>query len=256
MEPIPGAAVEADAGMEEEMEVDEEQYEDEFALDDAPEPESAIGNEFNALHPAGELPSRAMSGCGVFEENGARMVMRDLQSLDAEDPPALDVVGRVLLLDENGEPIEGAPPGPFVRLVGVREWSVEYDELRVTVWVSTATADYKLLSPAPLYAELWAVLQRKTALAARVMALLAEDATMTYKTLLRQCIRCNQLPDAIQFKQVRTARPPPRAHQRLPSLCFGRILEARSSLLRNDARLPAPGGRGEGDAEPWRAHPI
>ena len=55
-----------------------------------------------------------------------------------------------------------------MRLTGVTEWSVEYDELSVTVWVSTATADYKLLSPAPLYANMWAVLQRKAALAARV----------------------------------------------------------------------------------------
>ena len=38
------------------------------------------------------------------------------------------------------------PPGPLVRLTGVREWSVEYDELNVTIWVSTDVADYKLFT--------------------------------------------------------------------------------------------------------------
>ncbi len=99
------------------MDVEEDEC---FALDDAPEPEAAIGPEYNALHPAGDLPSRALTACGVFEELGARLVMRDLQCLDGEAPPSLDVVGRVVLLTEDGDPQEDAPPGPFVRLTGVR----------------------------------------------------------------------------------------------------------------------------------------
>ena len=35
-----------------------------------------------------------------------------------------------------------------MRLTGVPEWSVEYDQLTVVIWVSTAVADYKLLAPA------------------------------------------------------------------------------------------------------------
>ena len=87
-----------------------------------------------------------------------------------------------------------------MRLSGVTEWSVEYDELTVTVWVSTSVADYKLLSPAPLYSALWEVLQRKTALAARVIALLQEDPTLNFKGLRTQTIRCNAIPNAIQFR--------------------------------------------------------
>ena len=110
------------------------------------------------------------------------------------------MVGRVVLLTEEGTQLESAPPGPLVRLTGVREWSVEYDELNVTIWVSTDVADYKLFTPAPLYANMWAVLQRKAALAARLLMLLADEPTMTYKTLVRLCVKCNSIPNAIQFK--------------------------------------------------------
>ena len=171
-----------------------------------PEPESSISQEeYNTHNPGGELPMRALVECAVFTEDAetGALLMRDLQTLDADPQPALDVVGRIMILGEDGLAFPNVQPGAFVRLSGVKEWSVEYDELAVTVWVSTETADYKLLSPAPLYAPLWEVLQRKAALAARVLALLSEEPTMTYKTLCHQTIRCNKIPDAIQFRQVR-----------------------------------------------------
>ena len=49
----------------------------------------------------------------------------------------------------------------------VSEWSVEYDELIVTVWASTAAADYKLISAAPLYKAFWETMTRKTVRRAR-----------------------------------------------------------------------------------------
>ena len=148
---------------------------------------------------------RALVECAVFAEDVETgiLMMRDLETLDTEPPPPLDVVGRIMILGEDGLAFPDVEPGAFVRLSGVKEWSVEYDELTVTVWVSTETADYKLLSPAPLYAPLWEVLQRKAALAARVLALLGDEPTMTYKTLCHQTIRCNKIPGAIQFRQVR-----------------------------------------------------
>ena len=69
--------------------------------------------------------------------------LKDLQTLDAEDPPPVDVVGKAVPLGEDGHPFPGVVPGPFVRLTGVHEWSVEYDELTVIVWVSTETASHK-----------------------------------------------------------------------------------------------------------------
>ena len=124
------------------------------------------------MHPAGELPSRALAECAVFEEDEERgiLIMRDLQTLDGENARPLEVVGRVRRMAEDGSPLEGAPAGPLVRLSKVSEWSVEYDELTVTVWVSTATADYKLVSPAPLYAQMWEVLMRKTAIVSAVVS--------------------------------------------------------------------------------------
>ena len=64
--------------------------------------------------PAGDLPSRAFIECAVFAEDVERdgvLVMHDLQSLDADNPPALDVVGRVVLLAEDGSRLPGTPPG-------------------------------------------------------------------------------------------------------------------------------------------------
>ena len=80
----------------------------------AAEPEDAIGEEFNAAVPAGDLPSRALVECAVFAEDaerGGALVMHDLQSLDADEPPALDVVGRVVHLGEDGRPLPDAAAG-------------------------------------------------------------------------------------------------------------------------------------------------
>ena len=163
--------------------------------------EDSIGGEYNALVPSGELPSRALTSCMVVaEDSGGMLELRDLESLDAESPPPVEVVGHVTRLAEDGSPVLDIPPGPLVRLCGVTEWSVEYDDLAVTVWVSTTTADYKLISAAPLYEALWQELQCKTTLAARVIALLQEDPTVTFKALQRQCIRCNAIPNAMQFR--------------------------------------------------------
>ena len=76
-----------------------------------------------------------------------------------------------------------------MRLTGVPEWSVEYDQLTVVIWVSTAVADYKLLAPAAPYEPFWQVLQRKTALAARAIALLIENPALTLKQLRGQIIK-------------------------------------------------------------------
>ena len=80
-----------------------------------------------------------------------------------------------------------------MRLTGVPEWSVEYDELTVVLWVSTAVADYKLLAPAAQYEAFWQVLRRKTALAARGIALLAENPGLTLKQLRGQIVKLNAL---------------------------------------------------------------
>ena len=46
------------------MEIARDDVDDDlFALDDVPEVESIIGAEYNAVNPAGELPSRALIGC-------------------------------------------------------------------------------------------------------------------------------------------------------------------------------------------------
>ena len=193
------------SGLSEDLDPDDD--ESVFHLDDAPDAESCIDASYNAAVPAGDLPTRALSAAAVFQEDAATgaLLMRDLQLLDSAStpPPAVDVVGRVTRLSEDGDAVPDAPgdAGLLVRLSGVREWSVEYEELKVTVWVSTESADYKLLSPAPLYAPTWAVLQRKAALAARVLILLSEDPSISYKALVKQAMLCNKIPDAIQFRQ-------------------------------------------------------
>ena len=63
---------------------------EEFTISDVTEAESIITDNYNAVHPAGDLPSRALIEAGVFEDTGARLLMRDLQTLDGE---------RVLLAD-------------------------------------------------------------------------------------------------------------------------------------------------------------
>ena len=69
----------------------------------APLAEEAIGDEWNAAHAAGDLPSRALSCCVVFEELGGIQTLRDLQCLDADEPPSIDVVGRIAGLNDDGE---------------------------------------------------------------------------------------------------------------------------------------------------------
>lgn len=57
------------------------------------------------------------------------------QVLDGAEPPQLTVLGYLTKLAEEGEPEPMQAPGPFVSLL-LEEWSVEYDELNVVVWVS------------------------------------------------------------------------------------------------------------------------
>ena len=154
--------------------------------------EASISDEYNAPVAASDLPTRALSGVVVFEEAADSLFLRDLDMLDDPQPPSLDVVGRLTKLGDEGEPLEGEP-GPIVRLTGVPEWSVEYDELTVVLWVSTAVADYKLLTPAAQYDAFWQVLRRKTALAARGIALLAENPGLTLKQLRGQIVKLNAL---------------------------------------------------------------
>ena len=154
--------------------------------------EASISDEYNAPVAASDLPTRALSGVVVFEQDADSLFLRDLDMLDDPQPPTLDVVGRLTKLGDEGEPVEGEP-GPIVRLTGVPEWSVEYDELTVVIWVSTAVADYKLLAPAAQYDAFWQVLRRKTALAARSIALLAENPGLTLKQLRGQIVKLNAL---------------------------------------------------------------
>lgn len=154
--------------------------------------EASISDEYNAPVAASDLPTRALSGVVIFEQDADSLFLRDLDMLDDPQPPSLDVVGRLTKLGDEGEPLEGEP-GPLVRLSGVPEWSVEYDELTVVLWVSTAVADYKLLAPAAQYDAFWQVLRRKTALAARGIALLAENPGLTLKQLRGQIVKLNAL---------------------------------------------------------------
>ena len=185
----------------------------------APLTEEAIGDEYNAPQSAGDLPTRGLLECTILEVGvDGPDALRDLECLDAEEPPRLAVVGKLVKLTDEGLPVlpaapdlepkvdvpaEGKlqprtschchelhlaqpwslqihvprsprpnqpqslpihashPPGPLARL-DISEWSVEYDELVVTIWVSTEKADYKLISAAPEYLELWQTLQLKT----------------------------------------------------------------------------------------------
>ena len=80
----------------------------------APDAEDTIGPEYNAVNPAGELPMRGLLECAVFEEDAERegsLLMRDLQCLDSDEPPTIDVVGRITLLGEDGLGKPDAPRG-------------------------------------------------------------------------------------------------------------------------------------------------
>ena len=89
---------------------------DVFQIDEPPEPE-LTSTEYDC-DTGNELPSRALVECAVFAEDNERggcLVMHDLQSLDSETPPPLDVVGRVTLLAEDGNPDPDSVPGACAR---------------------------------------------------------------------------------------------------------------------------------------------
>ena len=88
-----------------------------------------------------------------------------------------------------------AADGPLVRLA-LKEWSVEYDELHAVVWASTEAADYRLLSADAQYGPTFAALRRKTAVAARCIALLAENGALTLKQLTKHVVGLNAAPSA------------------------------------------------------------
>lgn len=155
---------------------------------------------WNAEVRAGELPTRCLCSVVVFEAVGEHQVLRDLQALDAPQPPTLTIVGRLTRLGADGGVDLEAAQGPLLRLTAT-EWSVEYDDdVRATVWASTENADYQLVSPWAPYAALWDTLKRKTELAARSIALLLEDKSLTYKQLLKHVVGLNIEPDSIKLK--------------------------------------------------------
>ena len=95
-----------------EVEFPEPDEDDVFLLDDPPEPEPT--DSVYSVDTGNDLPARALVECAVFAEDAARggcLVMHDLQSLDAPEPPPLDVVGRVTRLNEDGSPDPNAAPG-------------------------------------------------------------------------------------------------------------------------------------------------
>ena len=148
-----------------------------FTLADSTVDESSLAAAFDCEESAGELPTRALSDALIFQVSGETLTLCDLEVLDGDSPSPVDVVGRLTKIDKVMDPVQGAELGPNVRLSGVTDWSVEYDALSATVWVSTATADYKLVRPAPAYATLWESLERKTLLSARSIALITEHST-------------------------------------------------------------------------------
>ena len=188
--------------------------------------EAALGTTWDAeASEEGGLPARTLVEVVVFEPCDGRQMLCDLQALDAMPQRPLIVVGRLTApptpAASDGEGSGGgggegggecggessgggegaaAARGPLVRLVP-SEWSVEYDHLQASVWVSTATADYRLLSPSVEYEPLWTLLVRRTALAARAIALLLEDGSLSFKQLLRHVVGLN--------KSVEEGGPPP-----------------------------------------------
>ena len=173
-----------------------------FELTDPTVEESTIDDSFNCEVQAGELPTRALSGVVAFEVAGSELTLRDLEALDGrkdkdkdkERPPVpLDIVGQLTKIDKVMDPVPGAELGPAVRLTGVTEWSVEYDGLAAMVWVSTATADYRLVSTSPPYAPLWQELELKTLLAARCISLLTENKNQTFGQLRQLIAALNEV---------------------------------------------------------------
>ena len=103
--------------------------------------EASLTAAFDCEESAGELPTRALSDALIFQASGDELTLCDLEVLDAKTPTPVDVIGRITRIDKVMDPVPDAELGPNVRLRGVTEWSVEYDALTATVWVSTATAD-------------------------------------------------------------------------------------------------------------------
>ena len=145
--------------------------------------EASLTAAFDCEESAGELPTRALSDALILQVSGETLTLCDLEVLDGKTPGPVDVIGRLTRIDKVMDPVADAELGPNVRLRGVTEWSVEYDALTATVWVSTATADYKLVRPAPAYAKLWEDLELKTLLSARAIALITETKGMTFGQL-------------------------------------------------------------------------
>lgn len=153
--------------------------------------EASLTAAFDCEVSAGELPTRALSDALIFQVSGEELTLCDLEVLDGKTPIQVDVIGRLTRIDKVMDPVADAELGPNVRLRGVTEWSVEYDALTATVWVSTATADYKLVRPAPAYAKLWEGLELKTLLSARAIALITETKGMTFGQLRQHVIGLN-----------------------------------------------------------------
>lgn len=72
--------------------------------------EASISESWNSP-PVAELPTRGISGVAVFEVAADRLPMRDLEVLDDEAHPVIDVVGSLTKLDDDGKPVQDAAPG-------------------------------------------------------------------------------------------------------------------------------------------------
>lgn len=155
--------------------------------------EASLTAAFDCEESAGELPTRALSDALIFQASGDELTLCDLEVLDGKTPTPVDVIGRITRIDKVMDPVPDAELGPNVRLRGVTEWSVEYDALTATVWVSTATADYKLVRPAPAYAKLWEELELKTLLSARAIALITETKGLTFGQLRQHVVGLNSV---------------------------------------------------------------
>lgn len=72
--------------------------------------EATVSESWNSP-PVAELPTRGISGVAVFEVAVGRLPMRDLEVLDDEAHPTIDVVGSLTKLDGDGKPVQDAEPG-------------------------------------------------------------------------------------------------------------------------------------------------
>ena len=72
--------------------------------------EAGVAESWNSP-PVAELPTRGISGVAVFEVADDRLPMRDLEVLDDQAHPTIDVVGSLTKLDDDGKPVLDAEPG-------------------------------------------------------------------------------------------------------------------------------------------------